>query len=205
MNQEIFSNSNNYYCAHGTGRLNDSPEIINSIFKIGLRCSHGSLENTVVQYGSGRDDLFNEKKNSFDNWEHINSKKIVIISVPKELYIHYSFKKDCSYKAFEYINDENQNVYLRPEYVRGYYNAETEEFIENPNYYDKLDDNYQRKLYEEVKTNFAKTINELGSSLEEYNSIYENFIESPIPFSEAEIKLYDQMYQKNSNEKDFSR
>lgn len=77
---QIFNNEKNNYYGHGIGQ--ETPGKINSIFNNGLRCSHESLYFTTKSFGRGSNSLFEEQKEKMDNWDHKDSKQIIIVSLP---------------------------------------------------------------------------------------------------------------------------
>lgn len=83
-----------------------------------------------------------------------------------------------------------QGYYLKPEFIRGIYDAETKQFIENEGYYEALDQEQQEQIMEELKENYIKKIKETGMTLSEHREIAEVFgVESPLSYEE--ILKYD--------------
>ena len=80
-----FSNESNVYYAHGIG--DNNPQIVESIFNNGLRCSHDQLYFTTVTLGSGSSTLFEDNEELINNWPHKDSKQIIIASLPQKFHL----------------------------------------------------------------------------------------------------------------------
>ena len=95
--ESLFS-EDGYMCfGHGTGRKGNSDEVVDEIFNTGLRTKDNSLYFTAVGLSTPTPymkSLYSELelpkpsmeglKRQLDNWEHLNSKKIIITRIPME-------------------------------------------------------------------------------------------------------------------------
>ena len=130
-----FSDENLWYFGHGT---NGNEMVLTSILENGLKTvdmekAHGNighlygLDSTTIEFGAGNDKLFEKEKGRLDSWPHKAAKNIVIISLPNEYILSTMDIVVCAdrYKAF-YVGSKEQGFRLRPEFIKGIYNAETQ-------------------------------------------------------------------------------
>lgn len=87
-----------YMCyGHGTGRMGNSDEVVDSIFSEGLRTKDNSLYFTTIGLSTPTPELreqykelglsepsIEDLKKQFNNWQHQDSKKIIIARMPTE-------------------------------------------------------------------------------------------------------------------------
>lgn len=149
-----FNEQSVFYLGHGTP-VDES--LLTSILETGLDVGRHGLYFTAEELGSGTDQFFEKIKGKLDNWRHKSSKNIVIVAVPKD----YILSKNVSplqdhYKPFYVYNEEKQRFSLRPEFIKGIYNAETQSFTENVNFYQNLDEETQKKLFEDIKKSYIQ-------------------------------------------------
>lgn len=203
---KLFSNVNNIYYGHGIGA--ERQDVINSIFKNGLRCSHERLYFTTVTFGEGSNSLFEEQKENMHNWQHKGSKQIIIASLPKKYNIInvpsgplYGKENSAFYNYFSQEEADKlgiaQGYYLKPEFVSGVYDANTQTFIKNEKYYENLSAEEQNKLFDEVKKQYIGLLKGSQWTLREYSNIlsklgWEN------PLTEEEIMQDDRMTFENN-------
>lgn len=142
-----------YMClGHGTGRSGNSMDVVKSIFETGLRTKDNSLYFTSVGLSTPTPELIEQSKElgteeptierlkrTLDNWEHQESKKIIIARIPTE-YIN-SLGDSCDrdgemYGAFFTEREVAGKVtyYLDPKFILGCYDAEKESVVLNKNY-----------------------------------------------------------------------
>lgn len=150
-----FANQANQYYAHGIGAYDEN--IIKSIFENGLRCSHNELYWTVLEFGKGSDTLFEENEELLDNWEHKGSKHIMIASLPEVFHLldvkgtplfqkrHAAFYNTISPEEASQLGI-SPGLYLKPEFIRGMYDANKKDFIENDRYYENLPEQEQKRV-----------------------------------------------------------
>lgn len=178
MNKLKYKN-NNYYLAHGTGRGGENEDVVNSILKYGLRCKDESLYFTTCSIGVGSDILYtDENLNNFNNWPHLHSRFIVFVSVPTDYLMLPDMMGDrCNAYFVRYdINQANNfniatGVYVMPEFIAGYFDSKTQEFVDNPNYYENLSNKVKTKLFEKIKINYYNNIVERFDNIEFYKDI----------------------------------
>lgn len=194
-----FSNESNAYYGHGTGSNN--PEIIESIFKNGLRCSHEQLDFTTILFGQGSSTLFKENEEKMNEWQHKESKQIIIASLPLEYHLldaigtplygkrqaafYYSISQEQSYEL-----GISPGLYLKPEFVMGVYDANQKDFISNERYYENLQEKEQEKLMNEIKKQYINILKDSEFTFSEYAQILQaSNIKNPL--TEDEIKECD--------------
>lgn len=193
-----FANQANQYYAHGIGAYNE--KVIKSIFENGLRCSHNELYWTVLEFGKGSETLFKEKEQLMNNWEHKGSKHIMIASLPEAFHLldmmgtplfqkrHAAFYNNISQEEAKKLGIV-PGLYLKPEFIKGMYDAEKKDFIVNDRYYENLPEEEQRKVLEDVKKQYIDTISHSGWTLAEYAQILEDIgIECPLTPEEISNK-----------------
>ena len=180
---QIMNNSNNVYFGHGTGVENQ--DIVNSIMQNGLRCSHGQMNATTyaLNYGGS---LSENNVNALNNWQHKKSKNIVIVSLPTNL-LYMSSNYDQRQESFYYKSSDGTN-YVMPEFILGYYDAETGLFHQNPNYYELQNAAVQQEILDKVKKNLASLIEEY-SDIDSYREMCEALGVS-FPFTNEEVSRY---------------
>ena len=224
---EQFTNKSNIYYGHGIGA--DSQEVIDSIFKNGLRCSHERLFYTTIAFGEGSETLFSDIEGMMNDWQHKGSKQIIIASLPKEYHILNVqsgplYGKETS-SFYNYIPQEEasklgiaQGYYLKPEFVRGVYDANDKSFTQNERYYENLPPEEKKELFEEIKREYINLIKGSQWTLEEYAQMMKELLDIDIPLTPEEITQADrevfeaktleeqlQSIAENSRAEDFSQ
>ena len=175
---EILNNPNNMYYGHGTGTEN--PQVIASIIKNGLRCSHGSLYYTTVALGIGTK-IENSEKEMMKKWPHKGSNIVVVVSLPLKYKIIESSElgtynmADAAFYYTPYKDTREQeslsdSPYVIPEFVVGYYDAVDDSFSRNPRYYENLSQEEQNELFKQVKQNYFNVVED-GCGIEKYQGI----------------------------------
>ena len=185
-----FSDEAVCYFGHGTP---GSETVLTSILETGLRAVNPKamkgysstlrgLDSTTVVLGSGTNKLFEEIKGELDNWPHKGSQNIVIVSLPKNYVLSIMNIETLAdpYKPF-YVGSEEQGFSLRPEFIKGIYNAETQSFTENVNFYQNLDEETQKKLFEDIKKSYIQAYAE-ASNVNPRETI------EPLPLNEQEME-----------------
>lgn len=195
------NNKNNVYYGHGTN-IDDLG--LESIFNNGLRCSHERLYYTSMALGMGSDTLFEEHKQRFENWPHLNAKKIVILSIPSKYLVMSPDNKEEAF--YNYVSKEerteksiSEGYYLMPEFVLGYYDSQTKEFINNPKYYEHLTIIENIELEEKIKSNYLSIIED-KFGIENYLEIISNFPGWEFPLSEEEVNRLRANSQKDQSD-----
>lgn len=184
--EEFLNNKNNIYFAHGTGT--NKKEIIESIMNHGVRCSHDALQFTSIYLGEAQN-IKSDGKDILENWEYKNSNIVVIISLPKKYFIleakelNTLKKEQAAY--YYYPTEEEQKTYslinkphIYKEFIVGYYNSNTKEFVKNPNYYEYKSKEEQDKIFKIIENNYVNiiekncTIEKYKNELKKYNISY---------------------------------
>ena len=190
--KEAFSDVSQLYFGHGT--VGDE-NVISSILQTGLKVKNPiearaydshlrGLTSTSDLLGTGSETLFDESKESLENWTHMQAKNIVICSLPQELVLS---KHDVGsgvvdlFKQF-YIGSEEEGFFLRPEFIAGVYNADSHSFVENESFYKNLSEEKQASIIESVKKKYIKEYAE-NAIHSPYNSDF------PLPLNKEEIEM----------------
>lgn len=148
-------NEKGYFClGHGTGRSNDSKEVVKSIFENGLRTKDNSLYYTSIGLDTGDFDNLETKLN---NWKHCESKKIILIRIPIEFINVIGDTADLNgerYGAFMIEKAENGKIrnYVDSKFIVGCYDSVTHEFEYN--------DKFERVLRKETLETLGKQYKE---------------------------------------------
>lgn len=166
---DLLTGGNYEYYMHGTGRAGDGnqAEVIASIFKHGLRTYKGRLYLTSEFFGDGAEvkETWDSVKHKMDNWEHIGSKHIVIVRLPKEFInqkadeITGEREEACCVEVDE-GNDE-PTLYINPIFVLGCYHAETGTITMNPN--------FKKELSPEIRAQLKKKYDKALKDFDEKN------------------------------------
>ncbi|MBP3461555.1 MAG: hypothetical protein Q4E39_04530 [bacterium] len=141
--EPILSESGYSYYAHGTGRKGNDESVVDSIFEMGLRTKDNSLYKTSKQMGMPTLEMISkyqelglnpptleEVENEFNNWDHKDSKKIIILRLPNE-YINQSAdngdlqgEKYGAFMTEMYDENQNMNLYVDSQFIIGCYDVE---------------------------------------------------------------------------------
>ena len=133
---DIFNNPDLLFYGHG----GNAKAIIADEFK----CRYPNLQSHFVSLSPN-----NESLKKLKEWPHMNSKQIAIMAINKHEF-------NPLYKKREATSTYDTNVYsIENEFFVGYYDAEKDEFIKNPNFKERHDFNPDVTIYpdEMVKTN----------------------------------------------------
>ena len=162
---DMFSDTQTEYLGHGTI---GGEEIINLILQTGLKVKNPEairgydshlrgVDSTTSELGNGKTDLFSEIKEKLENWPHNDAKDIIIISIPKEYIVsqNSAILGTDRYEAI-CIGSEEQGYRLRPEFIKGIYNANTHSFTLNENFYKNLPQETKQQLLESVKQKYIQ-------------------------------------------------
>lgn len=200
---DIFCDDNNFYLGHGTL---GSDNIIKSIFENGLRCSHGQMYFTTIEFGTGSKNGINDIKKELDNWPHLAAKKIIIVSVPKNYMIlntgpfygkgDNSFVKYISKKESLNLNI-TEGKYVCPEFIKGYYDSDKKNFYENPEFYKKLSDGEIKKIFYNMKQKYLSAISDFG--INKYKDLCKEY-NLTFPITKEDIKIYNEKERKRQIE-----
>lgn len=187
--EDIFKSEQDFYFGHGTS---GGEETISLILQNGLKTvnpeavkSYGNtlrgLDSTTILFGEGTDSLFGDQEGLLDNWPHKNSKNIVIVSIPQKYALRNTDVREADlYEAF-YVGSEEEGYTLRPEFIKGIYNANSHTFAPNDNFYQNLGTEQQEKLFEEIRQHYIK-------SYVEHSFVPPNKTTNPLPLDETELE-----------------
>lgn len=187
---EALFSEDGYMClGHGTGRNGNSDDVVDEIFNNGLRTKDNSLYFTTVGLSTPTPymkSVYQELelpepsmiglKNQLDNWEHLDSKRIIIIRLPME-YINMSGDRtDLDGEQFgafyiEKISANGQKTYyLNPKFIVGCYDAEKQLI--------RLNDNYEKTLsaatIEQLKIGYKKALEKTKERLDRIPLLFRN-------------------------------
>ena len=163
-------NKDGYFClGHGTGRSGDKAEIVKSIFKTGLRTKDNSLFYTSIGLDTSNIEKLETKLN---NWEHCESKKIILIRIPIKYINVLGDTSDLDgerYGAFMLKREESGKMvnYVDPKFIVGCYDANTHEFESN----EKFEKSLSRETMETLEKQYRLALEKTKTRLERLNMI----------------------------------
>lgn len=154
-----------YLClGHGTGRRGNSEEIVDSIFKQGIRTKDGSLYYTTIGLDIPSTEVLKEKLN---NWQHQDSKKVILARIPTEYINMLGESGDLDGERFgaftvERVDDTGKAIsYLDPKFIIGCYDVEKQMV--------RLNRSFERTLSEttiqQLRQNYIKAVEKTKARL----------------------------------------
>lgn len=175
-------NGNGYFClGHGIGRSGNSDEVVNSIFSIGLRTKDNSLYYTSI--GLDTSDI-KTLKTKLENWQHQNSKKIILMRIPTEYINIFGDSADLDGEKFGAFYNEVQLdngkivYYLDPKFIIGCYNVEKQQVLLNKKFERVLSDDTLNILKNKYKKVLEKTQKRIKRQEETLNVFSNNSLET---------------------------
>lgn len=173
-----------YMCyGHGTGRTGNSDEVVDSIFNKGLRTKDNSMYFTTIGLSTPTPELIEQYKElglpepsieglkkQFNNWQHQNSKKIIIARIPTEYINQMGDRSDGDGEMFGafYIQEMQENGkstnYLNPKFIVGCFDVEKQAVRLNKNFERTLSPKTIEKLKAGYKIALEKTKARIDSS-----------------------------------------
>lgn len=173
-----------YMCyGHGTGRTGNSDEVVDSIFNKGLRTKDNSMYFTTIGLSTPTPELIEQYKElglpepsieglkkQFNNWQHQNSKKIIIARIPTEYINQMGDRSDGDGEMFGafYIQEMQENGkstnYLNPKFIVGCFDVEKQAVRLNKNFERTLSPETIEKLKAGYKIALEKTKARIDSS-----------------------------------------
>lgn len=171
-----------YMCyGHGTGRKGNSDEVVDSIFNEGLRTKNNSLYYTTIALSTPTPELkaqfkeigmqeptIEDLKKQFNNWQHQDSKKIIIARIPTEYINKAGDRSDLDGEMFGAFYTQKQQPngqttnYLNSKFIIGCYDVEKQAV--------RLNKNFERVLtpetIEELKENYVNTVEKTNARKE---------------------------------------
>lgn len=187
--EDIFQSNHDFYLGHGTS---GGEEVISSILENGLMTVNPEaikaysntlrgLDSTTIAFGEGTESLFSEQRNLLDNWPHKDSKNVVIVSIPKKYALRNTEVGLADlYEPF-YIGSIEEGYKLRPEFIKGIYNADSHAFTPNDNFYQNLKPEQQKELFDSIRQKYIELY-------AEHSIISPETVKKPLPLNETEIE-----------------
>lgn len=171
-----------YMCyGHGTGRKGNSDEVVDAIFSEGLRTKNNSLYYTTLGLSTPTPEMkeqlkeiglpeptLEDLKKQFNNWQHQDSKKIIIARVPTEYINKAGDRSDLDGEMFGAFytqkpqpNGQETN-YLDPKFIVGCFDVDKQAV--------RLNNNFERTLtpetIERLKDGYRKTLDKTNARKE---------------------------------------
>jgi len=207
--ESVFQSPQDFYFGHGTP---GDETVLSTILGNGLRTVNAEavrgysstlrgLDSTTISFGAGTDTLFQEQKDLLEHWPHKASPNIVIVSLPQKYTLRYADVGAVDLFSPFYVGSEKDGFSLRPEFIKGIYQADSHTFTPNDNFYQNLEPEQQAKLFETIQQQYI-------GSFAEYSYYAPTETLSPLPFSEAELEeiaiaWYTNQLEKLRNDKTF--
>lgn len=171
-----------YMCyGHGTGRKGNSDEVVDSIFNEGLRTKNNSLYYTTIALSTPTPELkaqfkkigmqeptIEDLKNQFNNWQHQDSKKIIIARIPTEYINKAGDRSDLDGEMFGAFYTQKQQPngqetnYLDSKFIVGCFDVEKQAVRLNKNFEKTL----TPETIEQLKENYKKTVEKINARKE---------------------------------------
>ncbi|MBO5530316.1 MAG: hypothetical protein J5970_02865 [Bacilli bacterium] len=184
--ESILSESGYMCLGHGTGRKGNDDEIVDSIFSEGLRTKNNSLALTTIGLSTPTQELKQQYaeygipeptmdglKEQLNNWQHLDSQKIILARVPTEYINQMGDRSDLDgemYGAFmvEEIQSNGKTTnYLDPRYIIGCYDVEKKAVRMNPCFERTLTNQTISTLQSKYKKALDKTKQRLARAEQE--------------------------------------
>ena len=166
-----------YMCyGHGTGRKGNSGEVVDSIFNEGLRTKNNSLYYTTIGLSTPTPEIkeqlkelgmpeptIKDLKNQFNNWQHQDSKKIIIARVPTEYINKIGERSDLDGEMFgafytQKLQPNGQATnYLDPRFIVGCFDVDKQAVRLNKKFEKTLSQSTIEQLKEKYKATLQKT------------------------------------------------
>ena len=207
--ESMFSEPGYTYLGHGTGRSGNNDQVIDSIFENGLRTKDNSLYYTSIGLSVPSPEIkesyreagipeptIDALKESFNNWQHQDSKKVIIMRLPTEYINMLGNRSDLDGEMFgAFYNELKQNDgksinYLDPKFIVGCFDVDKQAvrlnhgFEKNlsPESIEKLKEGYNKavskteaRLKREEQDDLLRK-NQLGEMMQEFDNQQTNEI-----------------------------
>lgn len=187
--EDMFKSEQDFYLGHGTP---GGEQVISSILENGLMTvdpeatksymdTLRGLDSTTIVLGEGEDSLFSQKKDLLDNWPHKGSKDVVIVSIPRKYALRNTEVGLADlYEPF-YTGSIEEGYKLRPEFIKGIYNADSHTFTPNDNFYQNLEPEQQKKLFDTIRQQYIRLY-------AEHSTVSPEAVKKPLPLNETELE-----------------
>lgn len=177
-----------YIClGHGTGRAGNDDSVVDMIFKEGLRTKDNSLYYTTIGLSTPTPEIIQNSEelgiekptiekleNQFNNWPHLDSKKIIIARIPTKYINNLGNRSDLGGELFgafmiekPLLNNGVRN-YLNPAFIIGCYDVDKKMVRLN----DLFEKELSEKTLKEVKEKYKKTLEKTQARLEEFDNMF---------------------------------
>ena len=211
-----------YMCyGHGTGRKGNSDEVVDSIFNEGLRTKNNSLYYTTIGLSTPTPELkeqfkeigmpeptIEDLKKQFNNWQHQDSKKIIIARIPTEYINKAGDRSDLDGEMFGAFYTQKQQPngqatnYLDSKFIIGCFDVDKQAVRLNkkfertltPETIEQLKENYKKTV---EKTNARKERQNLGITQEEINLSQQNQTQ-PVSYNTETYDSFDDNIEWNN-------
>lgn len=180
--KELLRDENFLYFGHGIGRAEDSDEVVQSIFRQGLRTKDNSLYWTSVELGQGGAISWEKLKEILDTWKHMNSKKIILIRLPIEFVNFIGNESETAEQLHAFYvqngirgNGRKQN-YVNTKFIVGCYNVDEQMIEINPNFEQELTEETLeslRKGLEEAKRMTEDRVSRIAGPISKFGTAEE--------------------------------
>ncbi len=173
--KSVLSEPGYIWIGHGIGRSGNSDNVVDSIFQKGLRTKDNSLYYTSTILSTPTPEIIknNERlglpkptieglRSQLNNWQHLDSKKIIIARIPTEYINSLGESSDLDgemYGAFMDEEVENERIiyYLDPRFIFGCYDAETQLVKINKSFENTLSERTIKQLQDGYRKAILKT------------------------------------------------
>lgn len=211
-----------YMCyGHGTGRKGNSDEVVDSIFNEGLRTKNNSLYYTTIGLSTPTPELkeqfkeigmpeptIEDLKKQFNNWQHQDSKKIIIARIPTEYINKAGDRSDLDGEMFGAFYTQKQQPngqetnYLDSKFIIGCFDVDKQAVRLNKNFertltpetIEQLKENYKKTV---EKTNARRERQNLGITQEEINLSQQNQTQ-PVSYNTETYDSFDDNIEWNN-------
>ncbi len=213
-----------YLCfGHGTGRMGNSEEVVDSIFDEGLRTKDNSLYFTTIGLSTPTPELkkqyeemglpeptIDSLKTQFNNWQHQVSKKIIIARIPTEYVNMMGDRSDLDgemYGAFmirDVSEDGKFTNYLNPKFIIGSFDVDKQLVKLNPHFEKQLSpetiSELSRKYIETLKKTKAR-VERTTKSLPSQNLTVTDDAFDSSDFGSFDANSFDEESEQDSKRK----
>lgn len=210
----ILSESGYMCVGHGTGRSGNSDEVVDAIFKKGLRTKDNSLYYTSIVLSTPTPELIKQfeemgmprptmesLRQQLNNWQHQDSKKIIIARIPTEYVNTMGNRSDLDGEMFgAFMNEEHQEngkstYYLDTRFIVGCFDVDTQTVKLNKAFERTLSERTKRQLQEGYSKTVAKTEKRLESTsvFPNVNQSNENVQQQEVSFDLPDFDFDDQI------------
>lgn len=175
--QDVLKETGYFWLGHGTGTLENSDEIVNLIFKNGLRTKDNSLYYTTI--GLDVQSLSN-LKTRLHNWQHLFSQNIILLRLPIMFINCLGNIADLDGERYGAFYNEKKSpegkivYYLDPKFIVGAYNTQTGKILLNKYFEKNLSKSTLNTLKEKYKIVLERTNARFKREEKAFNSLHKS-------------------------------